>query len=356
MINSIITGSGSYIPEVEIDNISFVENPFCFQDGRRIQNDNHDVIEKFQQITGIRARRYVNDDQSCSQIASIAGKRSIEDAGIDPESLDMIIVAHNFGDVIKGSNQTDIVPSVASRVKHELQIKNPFCVAYDLIFGCPGWVQGVIQAHMFIQSGEVKKCLVIGSEVLSRVVDPFDRDTMIFADGAGAVVVEAKDEVEKRGVLGQSAVSHTQDERYFLGMGESFNKFGQDSTKFIKMQGHKIYSYALSEVPKAMKFCLEKTGIDIDDVKKILIHQANEKMDEAIVKRLFKSYGIKDVPENIMPMIIEKLGNSSVATVPTLYDLIRKDKLQNHHITEGDVLLFASVGAGMNINCIAYRA
>ena len=80
--------------------------------------------------------------------------------------------------VIKGSNQTDIVPSIASRVKHRLGIKNPYCVPYDLIFGCPGWVQGVIQAHMFIKAGEIKRCLVVGAEVLSRVVDPFDRDTI----------------------------------------------------------------------------------------------------------------------------------------------------------------------------------
>ena len=114
MTNTVITGSGSYIPEVEVDNISFIENPFCFDDGRRIQNDNQDVINKFQEITGIQARRYVNDSQSCSQIATIAAKRAIEDAGIEAEDIDMIIVAHNFGDVVKGSIQTDIVPSIVS--------------------------------------------------------------------------------------------------------------------------------------------------------------------------------------------------------------------------------------------------
>jgi len=356
MLNTVITGSGSHIPEVEIGNIDFIENPFCFQDGKRIQNNNHDVIEKFQEITGIQARRYVNDNESCSQIASLAAERAIKNADIDRETIDMIIVAHNFGDVIKGSNQTDIVPSIASRVKHDLGIKNPFCVPYDLIFGCPGWVQGLIQAHVFIQAGEAKRCLVIGSEVLSRVVDPFDRDTMIFADGAGAVIVEGKEEDKKRGILAHSAVSHTQEERHFLNIGESFNRFANDSTKFIKMQGHKIYSYALTEVPKAMKYCMDKINLGIDDINKILIHQANEKMDEAIVKRLYRSFGVRNVPENIMPMIIERLGNSSVATVPTLYDLIMRGKLPKHSINTGDKVLFASVGAGMNINCVAYQS
>lgn len=356
MINTLITGSGSYIPEVEVDNISFIENPFCFDDGRRIQNNNQEVIAKFQEITGISARRYVDDSQSCSQIASIAGKRAIEDAQINPEELDMIIVAHNFGDVINGSNQTDIVPSIASRVKHELGIKNEFCVPYDIIFGCPGWIQGLIQAHMFIKAGEVKKCLIIGSEVLSRVVDPFDRDTMIFADGAGAAVIEAKEENEARGILSHATVSHTNEERDYLHIGESFNRFGTDATKFIKMKGHKIYQYSLTHVPKAMKYCMDKIDMHLDQIDKILIHQANEKMDEAIVKRLYRSFGIKTMPENIMPMIIERLGNSSVATVPTLYDMIRKGMLPKHQISKGDNLLLASVGAGMNINCIAYKA
>jgi 3-oxoacyl-[acyl-carrier-protein] synthase-3 len=355
MINTLITGSGSYIPEIEVDNISFIENRFFFNDGSRIPSDNEEVIEKFEEITGIRTRRYVQDDQSCSQIATIAGKRAIESAGVDPETIDIIIVAHNFGDVIKGSIQTDIVPSLASRVKHELGIENQFCIPYDLIFGCPGWVQGLIQAHMYIQLGEAKRCLVIGSEVLSRVVDPSDRDTMIFADGAGAAVIEGIEEDSKRGILAHAAVSHTKEERHFLNIGESFDRTENDQTKFIKMQGHKIYSYALTQVPKAMKFCMDKINLDINDLDKILIHQANEKMDEAIVKRLYRAFGKREIPKDIMPMIIERLGNSSVATVPTLYDLIMRGKLENHSLNKGDKILLASVGAGMNINCIAYQ-
>ncbi len=355
MKNTVIIGSGSFIPEVEIENDTFIENPFCFDDGRRIQNNNEDVIAKFQEITGITSRRYVNKDQSCSHIAGISAARAIQDAGIDPESLDMIIVAHNFGDVIDGSNQTDIVPSIASRVKHTLGIKNPFCVPYDIIFGCPGWVQGLIQAHIHIQAGEAKRCLIIGSEVLSRVVDPFDRDTMIFADGSGAVVVEGIEEDEKRGILSHATVSHAMEEKDYLYFGKSFNRFGNESTKYIKMKGHKIYQYALTEVPKAIKHCIDKIDLPLEDVHKILLHQANEKMDEAIVKRLYRTCEVKQIPEDIMPMIIERLGNSSVATVPTLFDMIQKGKLPKHQFHRNDKILLASVGAGMNINCIAYQ-
>lgn len=355
MLNSVITGSGAYIPKIVVKNSDFITNDFFNASGEKIETDSKEIIRKFQEITGINSRRYLRESQSCSDIASIAGKNAIENAGIDPEEIDMIIVAQNFGDVIKGSHQSDNVPSIASRVKHQLGIKNEFCVPYDIIFGCPGWVQGMIQAHMFIQLGEAKKCLVIGSEALSRVVDPNDRDTMIFADGAGAVVLEAKEENERRGILSHATVSHTQDEKDFLYMGESYKK-DDNPTKYIKMNGHRIYSYALTQVPKAIKYCLDKIDLHLSEVDKILIHQANEKMDEAIVKRLYRAFKLKDVPKGVMPMTIDELGNSSVATVPTLYDMIMRGKMSEHSIDKNDIILFASVGAGMNINCIAYKS
>ena len=120
------------------------------------------------------------------------------------------------------------------------------------------------------------------------------------------------------------------------------------------MYGRKIYEFAISHVPQAMKECLDKTGRDISEVKKIFIHQANEKMDEAIVKRFYRQYKLKP-PTGIMPMTIGRLGNSSVATIPTLYDKVRKGNIEGHSIEKGDVVLFASVGAGMNINAMVYE-
>lgn len=121
------------------------------------------------------------------------------------------------------------------------------------------------------------------------------------------------------------------------------------------MKGRKIYEYAIKHVPSAMKECLDKAGVDIKDISMIFIHQANEKLDEAIIKTLYKLYGIDKIPENTMPMNIHKLGNSSVATVPTLFDTVRKGRLEGFSLKKGDVVLFASVGAGMNINAVCYR-
>ncbi|MGV1012197.1 MAG: 3-oxoacyl-ACP synthase III family protein [Flavobacterium sp.] len=351
-MNIKITGSGSYIPTVTVTNNDFSNHVFLNEDGSNFALPNEVITEKFYGITGIQERKYVTDDLTTSDIAFIAAKKAIEDANIDPETLDYIIFAHNFGNVKKGTIQTDLLPSLASRVKHNLRIKNPKCVAYDMLFGCPGWVEGVIQAQAYIKAGMAKKCLVIGAETLSRVVDPHDRDSMIYSDGAGATIIEATD--DEGGILAHETATFTYDEAYFLFFGKSFNNDHNPDVRYIKMHGRKIYEFALVNVPKAMKECLDNSGIDISQLKKILIHQANEKMDEAIVQRFYKLYDQK-MPEGIMPMSIHELGNSSVATVPTLYDSLVKGKIKDQSIHKGDVILFASVGSGMNVNAIVYK-
>ncbi len=351
-MNIKITGSGSYIPTVKVTNKDFSNHIFLNEDGSNFALPNEVITEKFYGITGIQERKYVTDELTTSDIGFIAAKKAIEDSKIDPETLDYIIFAHNFGDVKKGTIQTDLLPSLASRVKHNLRIKNPKCVAYDMLFGCPGWVEGVIQAQAYIKAGMAKKCLIIGAETLSRVVDPHDRDSMIYSDGAGATIIEASE--EEGGILAHETATFTYDEAYFLFFGKSFNKDHNPDIRYLKMHGRKIYEFALSNVPKAMKECLDKSGVDISQLKKILIHQANEKMDEAIVQRFYKLYDQK-MPEGIMPMSIHELGNSSVATVPTLYDSLVKGKIKDQSITKGDIILFASVGSGMNINAIVYK-
>ncbi|MFT4668453.1 MAG: 3-oxoacyl-[acyl-carrier-protein] synthase-3 [Flavobacteriaceae bacterium] len=347
-----ITGTGSYIPSGVAKNNRFEKNSFFNEDGTLIRQKNEVIIEKFKAITGIAERRYVEDQLLTSDIASYAALKAIENAKIDIEDLDYLIVAHNYGDVKKGSFQSDTVPSIASRVKHKLKIKNPSCVAYDVLFGCPGWIEGVIQANAFIKAGIAKKALVIGAESLSRVIDKHDRDSMIFSDGAGAVILESLD--NSSGILAHVSATHAYDEAHFIYFGESNNQELTDSPRYIKMQGRKIYEFSLINVPDAMKSCLDKSGIPITDLKKIFIHQANEKMDEAIMKRFYALYDVAP-PEGVMPMTIDRLGNSSVATVPTLYDLVLNGKMEGQAVDKGDVVMFASVGAGMNINAIVYR-
>lgn len=351
MPNSIITGTGSYIPTVKISNDFFLDHEFYGANGEKLERPNEDIIKKFKEITCINERRYVSDDLNTSDIAFLSAEQALED--VDPESLDVIIVAHNFGDVRADNPRSDMVPSLAARVKHKLRIKNPYTVAFDIPFGCPGWLQGMIVADYYIKSGDAKKILVIGAETLSRVSDPHDMDSMIYSDGAGAALVEASDlEV---GILAHLSRSDTFEEAHLLWLDQSYQPASTGKRLFLKMHGHEIYKYAVKTVAAVVKQNLEKAGLTLSDVKKVLIHQANQKMDEAILKRLFKLYQMDHSLDDIMPMTISWLGNSSVATLPTLFDFLQRGKLGNHSLHSGDLAVFASVGAGMNINSMVYK-
>ncbi len=356
LTRTVITGTGSYIPPHIKTNRDFTLSAFYGDDQKPLLTPPDEIIEKFKAITGIEERRYADYEFNSSDMALVAAKNAIAAAGIDPETIDQIIFAHNFGDILKDSIQMDVLPALASRVKHGLGIINSSCVAYDILFGCPGWIQGVIQAHAFITAGIAKKCLVIGSETLSRVIDVYDRDCMIFSDGAGACIVEGIDSsTTQSGIISTSVQSHCIDEAFYLQMGKSNLPESDPNVRYMKMKGRKVYEYAIKHVPLAMKECLDKAGLHVTDIKKFFLHQANEKMDEGFVKALYRLYGIKEVPPHIMPMSIHKLGNSSVATIPTLYDLVKRNLLEGHSIAAGDIVMFASVGAGMNINAFCYQ-
>ena len=347
-----ITGTGSYLPQKITKNTDFLNHNFLEKDGTAIANANETIIEKFTSITGIIERRYAKKDHKTSDLGFFAAEKAIKNANINKEHIDYIIFAHNFGDLSKGKLQGDTLPSLATRVKHLLQIKNTACVAYDLIFGCPGWVEGVIQAKAFIASGMANTCLVIGGETLSRIIDPNDRDSMIYADGAGAAIIQ---NTQNQGeIIAHASQTHANGEAYHLYFDSGFHPNSCPDTRYIKMYGRKVYEFACTHVPKAMKDCLDKTGVAIDEIKKIFIHQANEKMDEAIIKRFYRLYK-KTPPKNVMPMMIKHTGNSSVATIPTLFDLVKCNQLKGHSIEKNDIVLFASVGAGMNINVIVYQ-
>lgn len=355
MFRTVIIGSGSYIPEEIKTNRDFTVHDFYGEDHKRIESSPDIIVQKFQEITGIEERRYATHEHNSSDLAFIASQLAIEDAGIDKESLDQIIFAHNYGDVTKHHIQTDAVPALASRLKQKLGIFNPSCVAYDLLFGCPGWLQGFIHSDAFFRAGIAKRILVVGSETLSRVIDPYDRDSMIFSDGAGATVLEYTEKDLDSGMLSASAQSHCVDEAGYINFGKSYFPDSDPRIRYIKMKGRKVYEYAIKNVPAAMKDCLDKAGVDITEVKKVFIHQANEKMDEGIIKSLFRLYGLKEIPTHVMPMSIHKFGNSSVATIPTLYDMVIKNQMPDHQLQTGDIVLFASVGAGMNINAVCYK-
>lgn len=345
-------GTGHVVPGRRVTNADFTDHEFYDDKGEHYPINMTDILRKFEEVTGISERRYALKEERASDLGARAAREAVDEAGIDPETIDLIIVAHNFGDMDHGTGRSEIVPSLASRVKHLLDNHNPECIPFDVLFGCPGWIQGVILAEMYLLAGKSKRALVVGCETLSRTLDPHDRNGMIFADGAGACLMELS---EEPGILGSAVMNLANEEAYYLREGVS-QKPGEDpNERFIKMNGRRIYEFALSHVPQAMKNALDKAGVQLKDISKIFLHQANAKLDHAVAERLFKLYGMNEVPENMMPMTISWLGNSSVATVPTLLDLVRKTEYEGHRLHDGELILMASVGAGMNINAMVYR-
>ena len=337
MSNTIITSTGSYVPGNKVLNNYYSTNIIFDSDGKKPERSNNGIIDKSKEITCIDESRDIPDDLAKSDMAFQAAENALKNT--DRESLDYIIVGQNFGDIGSYTTQDSMLPSIAANVKHKLKIKNPYTVAFDVLFGCPGCLQNIILADYYIKSGAAKKILVIGAEMLLRVSDPHDIDSMIYADGAGATLVEATD--QNAGILSHGSRS------------DNPKRNGSDLS--ATMFEHDIYTYAVKTVPGLVRQCLNKIGLSLRDVKKIFIQQANKKMGEDILKQLFKLYQEKNIPQDMMPMIISNFGDSSVATLPTLFDLIARRNLDSHELKAGDVTVFASIGAGMNTNAIVYR-
>ena len=355
-IYTVILAAGSYIPPRKVGNADFLQSEFFEDYGKPYDASKiGTIVKKFEAITDIVERRHVDDDLVTSDMATRAAQKALANSEIDKESLDYIIVAHNFGDIRADNRRSDFVPSLAARVKQNLEIHNPRCVAYDLPFGCAGWLQGAIQADYYIRSGDAKRALVIGAETLSRVSDPHDRDSMLYSDGAGCVILEGRSSEEPVGVLAHATRSDTLEHASLMWMGTSFNPEADGDALFLKMRGRKLYEYAVTTVPEVVRENLDKAGLELGEVDKILMHQANAKMNGAILKRLFSLEEDGEMPADIMPMTISCLGNSSVATLPTLLDLILEGSLEGQSLKSGDLVVLAAVGAGMNISSMVYR-
>ncbi|MFY0687169.1 MAG: ketoacyl-ACP synthase III [Cyclobacteriaceae bacterium] len=350
IINSIIDSTGYYIPSQVVSNADFLNHQFLDKSGNPLKKENKDIIEKMESITMIEERRY--EQSSTRLMASEAAEICLQKSPIKRESLGGIIVAHNFGDIQSGESHGHMIPNLAAKVKHDLQIKNSKCFAFDVLFGCPGWVLAMDQAHQYIQNGIVDSVLVVGVELLSRVIDPNDIDGMLFGDGAGATLLVAKESETKSGILGYQSHSDCGEELEYLRMNHPVN--GGDDKLYLDMTGRSVFKYAVGTLPTIITECLNDLNLKLEDIDHFLFHQANGKMLHAIADGLSALHGGLNIMRKT-PIIIQKTGNSSVATVPTLLDLLVENQLDNHRIRPGDKIVMASVGAGMHANCLVYQ-
>ncbi|REJ77945.1 MAG: ketoacyl-ACP synthase III [Acidobacteria bacterium] len=348
-----IKGTGCVLPDLVVPNSEFHNNIFYDKDGTRNQLSGEQVTAKLEAITGIRERRYVPFDQDSRPLMIEAAKRALRDSGLDPNEIDGIIVAHDSGNILVDEGVFHTVPNMGAYLKNALEITNHDCFAYDILFACPGWLQAVIQAHQAIKCGDANNVLVVGIEIASRMLDPHDVDSMILGDGCGAAVFSKDD--DGKGILSNATFSHANEDLANIYLGRS-NKKDVEGVCWFKMNGRDVYRYATSWVPKVVKKTLDKAGLGLADVDMFLFHQANEKLIEAMAKNLADLYEMgKECLKGKLPMTIQFLGNTSVASIPTMLDLILKGKLEGFEIRKGDTVVMASVGAGMHCNSIVYR-
>ena len=355
-MGSKITGTGSAMPSRVITNDYFLDHTFYTKEGKKNEKSTAAIIQKLEEISGIKERRFIPEDEPSVEILFQACSNAIQDTGIDKNKIDGLIVAHNAGNMLP--NQVGVfhtVPNLAAVVKNKLGITNHQCHAYDILFGCPGWLQGVIQANRLIESGEATHVLVAGLEIASRLLDPNDVDSLLMADGCGATIV-SKSESKDKGVLAHAMFSHTEEDLNNITLGASLNRETTGHC-FFKMNGQRVYKYATTWLPQVIRQALDKVEITPSEVDYFFFHQANAKMLRVIASNLMDLYGITDQQYvDKIPSSISFLGNTSVATIPTLFDLVNKQQMEGFTLKEGQTYVFASVGAGMHCNAVVYKS
>ncbi len=367
--NLVIAATSCVIPDKRITNayLSSEENQDRYQYfksfGVRDPRSNREIIEKLTEISGIRERRYMKDDEEASDLGARALLKTSLGNPSFLEHLDEIVAAHNFGDVSLDNPTIDLSVSMANKIKEKAGITNPSTTTKDIIFGCPGWLAGVGRAYERMQktgfSTRNKRIALVAAEGPSRVIDMYhDINAPLFGDGAGAVILEEREGVynDEEGVLAYSERSDSNPEfAQLLTTGPSYNPdYPRKDRKFLKMKGKGVYKYAITYLPDVVKDCLAKAGKSIEEIDMAIFHQANKRLNDDAAETL-------GIPSTKMPMTLYWLGNSSVATIPTVLNLVLKGEVDNHRIRKNALVLFASVGEdpveskSMNCNAMLYR-
>jgi 3-oxoacyl-[acyl-carrier-protein] synthase-3 len=311
-----ITGTGMYVPERVLDNHELA---------RMVDTSDEWIVER----TGIRERRIAAPGQACSDLALIASQRALEMAGVEAAEIDQLILATTTPD--------RILPSCACTLQRKIGATR--AAAYDLFAACTGFIYGLGTARALIGAGVADRVLVVGAEVLSRIVDYTDRNTcVLFGDGAGAAVVEACE--PGRGVL--SIDMHSDGELgevlevpAGISQNPATERTVRDGDHYIHMQGKKLFPFAVRSMEESLRRCLAEAGIGTADLDLVVPHQANLRIIDAVTERL-------GIPTERMYINIERYGNTSSASIPIgLDELVRAGRLK-----PGDEVGLVAFGGG----------
>jgi 3-oxoacyl-[acyl-carrier-protein] synthase-3 len=307
-----IIGTGSYVPDRTVSNHDL---------SKIVETDDAWIRER----SGI-VNRHLSESEGTTQMASEAARRALENAGVAPEELDIIILAT--------STQDNLFPAGACEVQALLGATR--AVAFDLSAACSGFLFGISVVNAFIQSGMYRTGLVIGAETLSKIMDWTDRGTCIlFGDGAGAAVIRADETGVRHTVMGSDGVKGP----VLSCVARTNGNFLDGKTPemgYTYMNGQEVFKFAVKKVPDCVKQLLEESKTDIDDVKYFILHQANKRIIEGAARKLGQ-------PIEKFPMNLQNYGNTSSASIPLLLDeMNRSGALQR-----GDKVVMAGFGAGL---------
>jgi len=295
--------------------------------------------EWIQSRTGMRERHVCSADDSLANLATQAGMRALEMAGLAATDLDLIILATSTPDDLFGT-----------AVKVQSQLGASRAMAFDLTAACSGFVVGLVTASQFIRTGVYRNVLLIGGDILSRWVDWSDRATcVLFGDGAGAVILQGNEERDR--LLGfemysDGSLNHCLNLAY---QGESKSltnekSVGQGTYQPITMNGREVYRFAVAKVPEVIEKVLFKANITTDDIDWLILHQANQRIMDSVSDRL-------KIPSEKVISNVAKYGNTSAGSIPIALDeAVRAGKIKT-----GDLVIASGFGAGLTWGATAFR-
>ncbi|WJW80011.1 beta-ketoacyl-ACP synthase III [Bartonella sp. TP] len=322
MMDSIIIGTGAALPEKKVTN-------------KELENIVDTSDEWIEQRTGIKQRYIVSSTESTVTLGAQAARQALANAEVNPDDIDLIILATATPD--------HTFPSSATEIQHALGIKQGF--AFDIQAVCSGFVYALNTANAYLKTGMAKRALVIGSESFSRLLDWSDRTTcVLFGDGAGAVVleaVEAKDNIEKRGII---AAKLRSDGAHKLKLYVDGGPATTQTTGKLRMQGKEVFKYAVSMITDVVEDCFTQANITGDDLDWFVPHQANRRIIESSAKKL-------GIAEEKVIISIDLHGNTSAASIPlALHHAVQQGKFKKN-----DLIMLEAMGGGFTWGAILLR-
>ncbi len=313
-IRSVVLGCGSYLPEQVVTNAQLAT---------RIDTSDEWIVQR----TGIRERHIAAEGEFTSHLAIKAAQAALTDAGLDAQSIDLIVLATSTPD--------NTFPATAVAVQHGLGISHG--AAFDLQAVCSGFVFALATADNFLRTGAFKRALVIGAETFSRILDWNDRGTcVLFGDGAGAVVLEAQEQPGKAATDRGVVTTHLRsDGRH---KAKLFVDGGPSSTQTVghlRMEGREVFKHAVGMITDVIVDAFEATGLNADSIDWFVPHQANKRIIDASAHKLHIA------PQKVV-LTVDRHGNTSAASIPLALSVARKDG----RIKRGDLVLLEAMGGG----------